>query len=115
VPPKPDHDNIIISGRKGMEIIDITEQHKPRYFLCLEDWSDELKEASSHKEEWYNHVFKDQDLGVKLAVDDRGEVGGMIQYMPIEHSYVAGKDLYFIHCIWVHGHKKGMPREESRE
>ncbi len=89
-----------------MEIIDITEKHEPLYFLCLEDWSDELKEAGDHKEEWYNKV-KDKGLGVKLAVDDRGEVGGMIQYMPIEHTHVEGKDLYFIHCIWVHGHKKG--------
>jgi GNAT superfamily N-acetyltransferase len=90
----------------GMEIIDIAEKHEPLYFLCLEDWSDELKEAGNHKELWYNAV-KDKGLGVKLAVDDRGEVGGMIQYMPIERTHVPGKDLHFVHCIWVHGHKKG--------
>jgi GNAT superfamily N-acetyltransferase len=89
-----------------MEIIDLTEQHEPLYFLCLEDWSEELKEAGDHKEQWYQKV-KDKGLGVKLALDDMGEVGGMIQYLPIEHTYVDGKELYFIHCIWVHGHKKG--------
>ena len=31
----------------------------------------------------------------------------MIQYIPIEHSFAEGKDLYFINCIWVHGYKKG--------
>ncbi|MFH0756846.1 MAG: GNAT family N-acetyltransferase [Bacteroidota bacterium] len=31
----------------------------------------------------------------------------MIQYAPIEHSWVEGEDLYFVYCIWVHGHKKG--------
>jgi len=89
-----------------MEIIDITEKHEPLYFLCLEDWSDEMKEAGNHKEVWYKQV-KEKGLGVKLAADDRGEVGGMIQYMPIEQTHVEGKDLYFVYCIWVHGYKKG--------
>lgn len=51
---------------------------------------------------------------MKLALDDEGNVGGMIQYMPIEHSIVEGKDLYFIYCIWVHGHKKGRGNFQKR-
>ncbi|MCK7476500.1 MAG: hypothetical protein M0C28_02155 [Candidatus Moduliflexus flocculans] len=31
----------------------------------------------------------------------------MIQYVPIEEAFVEGRGLYFIHCIWVHGHKQG--------
>lgn len=89
-----------------MKVIDLTEDYKQLYFVCLEDWSEEIKEAGNHKEVWYNKM-KDKDLGVKLAVDDNGEVGGMIQYIPVEHSSVEGNDLYFIYCIWVHGHKKG--------
>ncbi len=89
-----------------MNIIDLTGEHKQLYFLCLEDWSDEIKEAGNYKEMWYKKM-KDKDLGVKLAVDDKGEVGGMIQYIPIEQSFAEGRDLYFIHCIWVHGYKKG--------
>lgn len=89
-----------------MNIIDLTGEHKQLYFLCLEDWSDEIKEAGNHKEMWYRKM-KDKDLRVKLAVDDKGEVGGMIQYIPIEQSFAEGRDLYFIHCIWVHGYKKG--------
>ncbi|MBI4282932.1 MAG: GNAT family N-acetyltransferase [Chloroflexi bacterium] len=89
-----------------MKVIDLPEEHKKLYFVCLEDWSEEIKEAGDHKEVWY-HKIKDKGLRVKLALDDRGEVGGMIQYLPIEHSFAAGKDLYFINCIWVHGHKQG--------
>ncbi len=51
--------------------------------------------------------MKGRGLRVKLAKDDRGEIGGMIQYIPVEHSFVEGKDLFFICCIWVHGHKGG--------
>ncbi|NIM48662.1 MAG: GNAT family N-acetyltransferase [Gemmatimonadales bacterium] len=89
-----------------MRIIDLTDAHTQIYFVCLEDWSEEVKEAGNHKEIWYNRM-KDKGLRVKLAVDDRGEVGGMIQYLPVEHSFVEGRGLYFITCVWVHGYKKG--------
>ncbi len=89
-----------------MKVIDLTDEHLDSYLLCLEDWSDEIKEAGNYKKEWYNNM-KDKGLRVKLALDDTGEVGGMIQYFPIEYSWVEGKDLYFIGCTWVHGYKKG--------
>lgn len=89
-----------------MKIIDLNDNLKPLYFVCLEDWSEEVKEAGNHKEVWYNK-FKDKGLRVKLALDENGEVEGMIQYIPVEQSFVDGNELYFIYCIWVHGHKKG--------
>ncbi len=89
-----------------MEIVDLSEEHENLYFLCLEDWSEEMKEAADHKERWYREM-KENGLRVKLALDDHGEVGGMIQYLPIEYSIVSGSDLYFIPCIWVHGYKEG--------
>ena len=89
-----------------MKVIDLTEDYRQLYFVCLEDWCKEMKEGGDHKEVWYNKM-KDKGLGVKLALDDNGKVGGMIQYIPIEHSFAEGKDLYFINCIWVHGYKKG--------
>ncbi len=89
-----------------MKIIDLDEQNAPLYFVCLEDWSDEMKEAGNLKELWYR-TMKDKGLRVKLALDDNEIVGGMIHYIPIEHSFAEGKDLYFINCIWVHGYKMG--------
>ncbi len=89
-----------------MEIIDLGDEYKGLYFVCLEDWSEEIKEAGNHKEIWYNKM-KDKGLRVKLALNDKGEIGGMIQYIPIEHSFAQGNDLYLINCIWVHGYKKG--------
>jgi GNAT superfamily N-acetyltransferase len=89
-----------------MQIIDLADEHKPLYFVCLEDWSEEMKEAGDHKAVWYNKM-KDQGLRVKLALDDQGKVGGMIQYVPIAWAFAEGKDLYFVNCIWVHGHMQG--------
>jgi len=89
-----------------MKIIDLDPENEKLYFLCLEDWSDELKEAGNLKECWYQGM-KDKGLRVKLALDDKGVVGGMIQYIPVEHSSAEGNDLFFILCIWVHGYKQG--------
>jgi len=89
-----------------MRTIDLTEEHEQLYFVCLEDWSDEMKEAGDHKQTWYNKM-RERGLRVKLALDDNDQVGGMIQYVPIEESFAEGNDLYFIQCIWVHGYKQG--------
>jgi len=89
-----------------MKIIDLSPEHEKIYFCCLEDWSDEMKEAGDHKQHWYE-CMKDKGARVKLAVDDNGTVGGMIQYVPVEYSMFSGKDLYVVLCIWVHGYKEG--------
>jgi len=89
-----------------MNVIDLADDHLQLYFMCLEDWSEEIKEAGTRKELWYKGMV-DKGLRVKLALDDGGQVGGMIQYGPIEHSFADGNDLYIIYCIWVHGHKQG--------
>lgn len=88
------------------EIIDLTEEHEKLFALCLEDWSDDAKEAGSKRGEWIEKQ-KPRGLRAKLALDDDGNVGGMIQYLPIEHSFIDGSNLYVIHCIWVHGYKQG--------
>ncbi|MCK4717021.1 MAG: GNAT family N-acetyltransferase, partial [Thermoplasmata archaeon] len=76
------------------------------YLVCLEDWSEEMKEAGNRKSVWFERMSS-MGLRVKLAKADDGRIGGMIQYLPIEHSNALGQDSYFILCIWVHGHKEG--------
>jgi N-acetylglutamate synthase-like GNAT family acetyltransferase len=89
-----------------MKIIDITSENERHYFCCLEEWSEEMKEAGNHKQKWYEYM-RDKGLKVKFALDDNNVIGGMIQYIPIEHSIFEGENLYVVLCIWVHGHKKG--------
>jgi len=89
-----------------MKIIDITPETENQYFCCLEDYSEDFKEAGDHKQKWYNQM-KEKGLKVKFALDDNGTIGGMIQYNPIEHSIFDGVNLYVVLCIWVHGHKQG--------
>ncbi|MDD8015201.1 MAG: GNAT family N-acetyltransferase [Acidobacteriota bacterium] len=89
-----------------MEIIDLNEQFRHRYFVCLEDWSDEIKEGLLHKERWFDRI-KGEGLRVKLAVEGDKALG-MIHYVPVDRSPILGRDAYFIHCIWVHGYKQGI-------
>ncbi len=89
-----------------MRIVDLAPEHVPLYCVCLEDWNAELAEAGDHKARWYDH-YRDKGLRVKLALADDGTVGGMIQYLPVEHTGVQGENLYVVQCIWVHGHKQG--------
>lgn len=96
-----------------MEIVDLTEEYKKTYLVCLEDWSDEMIEAGDHKVKWYAKM-KEKGLGVKLAVDDNKSAIGMIQYIPIEYSNAEGKDLYFIDCIWVHGYNEGLGNHQKK-
>jgi GNAT superfamily N-acetyltransferase len=96
-----------------MNVIDLADEHKGLFSLCLEDWSDEAKEAGSRRARWIDR-FLARGLRAKLAVDDHGAVGGMIQYLPIEHSNVDGAGLYFIPCIWVHGFPQGRGNFQKR-
>ncbi len=97
-----------------MKIIDLNEKYLKTFFCCLEDWSDEMKNAGDHKQKWFEKM-KNKGLRVKLALDENDNACGMIQYAPIEYSPAEGKNLYFIFCIWVHGYKgKGVGNMQKR-
>ncbi len=96
-----------------MKVIDLESEHYDTYFKCLEDWSDEMKEAGNHKACWY-HKYKEKGLRVKVVLDEENIVTGMIQYLPIEESFIDGENLYFILCIWVHGDKEGIGDRQGK-
>jgi GNAT superfamily N-acetyltransferase len=90
-----------------MKIVELSEDRKDLFCLCLEDWSEEARESGPKRREWLDRCQRECGLRAKLALDDRGVEGGMIQYMPIEHTHVEGSGLYFVYCIHVHGYRKG--------
>ncbi len=96
-----------------MDIIDLEDKFEGEYCVCLESWSEEMKDAGHRKEAWLRRM-KEKGLRVKLALVD-GRPVGMIQYVPIEHGFAEGRDSYFIHCLWVHGHKgKGVGDQRKK-
>lgn len=95
-----------------MTIVDLDTDNLAAYLNCLEEWSEEMKEAGDHKACWYRK-YSEKGLRVKIALDDADAAIGMVQYLPIEESIVEGTDLYFIPCIWVHGHKNGVGNRQG--
>jgi len=45
-----------INNPIAMKITDISPGDEQLYFCCLEDWSDEMKEAGDHKQRWYERM-----------------------------------------------------------
>ncbi len=100
--------------RVRIHVVDLGPEHEALYLACLEDWPGaDLAEAGDHKARWYRRA-RGWGLRVKLALDADGRVGGMIQYLPIEHSPALGRGLEFILCIWVHGHAQGRGNFQGR-
>jgi GNAT superfamily N-acetyltransferase len=96
-----------------MRVVDLDETTKPAFCQCLEEWPDDVKGAGDRRCRWVDR-FTPRGLRAKIATDDAGTPGGMIQYLPIEESTVDGAGLYFITCVWVHGHKKGRGNFQGR-
>jgi GNAT superfamily N-acetyltransferase len=96
-----------------VRIADLDETTKPVVCQCLEEWSPDVREAGDRRARWVER-FIPRGLRAKVALDDAGTVGGMIQYLPIEESTVDGEGLYYIPCIWVHGHKQGRGNFQGR-
>ena len=88
------------------EIIDPDESNFDLFCKCLQDWSEEMKEAGSQKARWCEFM-KNKGLGIKLIREKGKEIGGMVQYIPSEYSTITGKNIWFIQCVWVHGYKQG--------
>jgi hypothetical protein len=74
-----------------MNVIDLEPKYYDTYFNCLEDWSEEIKEAGNHKACWY-HRYKEKGLKVKIALDEKGTAIGMIQYLPIQEAFLIRCD-----------------------
>jgi GNAT superfamily N-acetyltransferase len=103
-----------VKQESPVRIIDLTPELEPLYLLCLEDWPGaDVAQAGDHKARWYARARR-EGLRVKLALDPEGRVGGMIQFLPIEHAPALGQGLDFILCIWVHGHAQGRGNFQGR-
>ena len=95
-------------------VVDLSPESEGSYLLCLEDWPGSLtREAGDAKARWVERM-RHRGLRVKLALDDSGRIGGMIQYLPIEESPALGRDLHFVLCIWVLPRSPAGPSERRR-
>ena len=96
-----------------MKVVDLTEEHVDLFCICLEEWKEESKDAGPKRKQWLANS-KERGLRAKIAINDDGIPAGMIQYAPIENSFVQCQDLMFIYCIFVHGLDKGRGNQQGK-
>jgi GNAT superfamily N-acetyltransferase len=89
-----------------MEIMDLAPGLEPLYCRCLANEGWPWQTGVARKEAWYRELAA-RGLSVKLARDENGTIGGMIQYAPTECSFTELKGAYFVYCIWIPDPKKG--------
>jgi GNAT superfamily N-acetyltransferase len=99
--------------RKAVQTIDARAEHRDLCACCLCDWATDFRLGAERRARWIER-FSERGLRIKLALNEAGTVAGMIQYLPIEESTVEGEGLYFVPCVWVHGHKKGRGDQRGR-
>jgi GNAT superfamily N-acetyltransferase len=96
-----------------MKVIDLPVDQEELYCQCLEEWSEEMHEAGTLKREWLARM-KGRGLRVKVSLDEKGTIGGMIHYGPIENVALQGESLYYVYCVWVHGYAKGRGNHQKQ-
>ena len=97
-----------------MEIMDLTSDTEELLHCCLKPYDGEFASGVPRKREWFER-FRDRGARAKLAVDDDGEVAGMIQYVPVELApHVEGGGIWVVLCIWVHAYEGGVGDRRGR-
>jgi len=96
-----------------MQLAEIDPTTEETFFKCLHDELPTNEEVMAMRHRWRN---KYEPLGhrAKILKDDDGTVVGLTNYIPIEHSPFAGKDLMAILCMWIHGYEHLVGNQQSR-
>ena len=96
-----------------MKLEEITPETGRIFFCCMHMEYPEDAEFIAIRRRWYKE-HKQKGYKAKLLFDDKEEVVGLCQYIPIEHSHLTGSDLMTILCFYVHGYKHGVGIQQGK-
>jgi len=96
-----------------MRVAEIDAKTEGTFFRCLHDEVPQDPRVTENRREWYNR-FKSKGLHAKVLIADNGDVVGLCQYLPIEHSPFEGKDLAAILCTWIHGYEHHIGNQQGK-
>jgi GNAT superfamily N-acetyltransferase len=92
-----------VSVEETMKLVDIDKDTEGTFLRCLHDEKPDDPREIDLRRKWVE-ANRGRGLRAKVLVLDTGEVAGLCQYMPIEHTQFEGEGLMAIHCMWVHGY-----------
>jgi N-acetylglutamate synthase-like GNAT family acetyltransferase len=96
-----------------MKIVEIDKDTEGTFFRCLHDEKPQDPEITRIRREWYVKM-KPLGLRARVLLEENGEVVGLCQYLPIEHSPFEGKDLLAILCMWIHGYEHLIGNQQGK-
>jgi N-acetylglutamate synthase-like GNAT family acetyltransferase len=87
-----------------LRLIDVDRATEPTFLRCLHDERPDDPRVVRLRRRWFD-AHRALGLRARVLILDTGEVAGLCQYSPIEHTHFVGEDLLVILCIWVHGYE----------
>jgi GNAT superfamily N-acetyltransferase len=87
-----------------LRLVDVNAGTEGTFLRCLHDEAPDDPRVIDIRRRWVEEN-RAKGLRTKVLILDTGEVAGLCQYMPIEHSHFTGEGLMAIDCIWVHGYE----------
>jgi GNAT superfamily N-acetyltransferase len=95
-----------------MRLVDVSKETEGTFFRCLHDERPDDPRVVEIRKHWFEK-HRNHGLRAKVLIADSGEVVGLCQYLPIEHSHYEGRDLMAILCMWVHGYDHHIGNQQG--
>lgn len=96
-----------------MRLVEIDETTEDTFFRCLHNEIPADPRVMAMRREW-RAMYKPKGHRGKVLIDDLGQVVGLTNYIPVEHSPYEGENLMAILCIWIHGYDHLVGNQQSK-
>ena len=96
-----------------MELVEIDETTEDTYYRCLHDEIPADPRVIAMRRSW-RAQFQPKGHRAKVLKDDDGQVVGLTNYIPVEHSPYEGENLMAILCMWIHGYDHLIGNQQAK-
>lgn len=96
-----------------MRLVEIDETTEDTFLRCLHDEIPADPRVIAMRREW-RALYEPKGHRAKVLIDDSGQVVGLTNYIPVEHSPYEGENLMAILCMWIHGYEHLVGNQQSR-
>lgn len=96
-----------------MELVEIDASTEDTYYRCLHDEIPADPRVIAMRRDW-RAAFEPKGHRARVLKDDQGQVVGLTNYIPVEHSPYEGRNLMAILCMWIHGYEHGVGNKQAQ-
>jgi GNAT superfamily N-acetyltransferase len=96
-----------------MELLEIDETTEDTYYRCLHDEIPADPRVIAMRKAWRVR-FQPRGHRAKVLKNDAGQVVGLTNYIPVEHSPYEGRNLMSILCMWIHGYDHLVGNQQAK-